>query len=87
MSDLQDFPSEAIAALERGSKIDAIKCVRVSEGCSLMEAKEKVEKYIRQHPSLQSQMAEENARSRMGCIRLLIFLGILGALAYYFLKS
>ena len=45
------LPPDAIAALKRGSKIDAIKCVRLAHGLGLKEAKDSVEAYAQAHPA------------------------------------
>jgi hypothetical protein len=44
------LPPDAIAALKRGSKIEAIKCVRLARGLELKEAKDAVEAYAKAHP-------------------------------------
>lgn len=41
---------EAIAALKRGNKIEAIKFLRKARGLDLKEAKDAVDAYERQHP-------------------------------------
>lgn len=46
----KEMPREVIAALECGRKIEAIKLLQESRGLGLKEAKEAVERYVREHP-------------------------------------
>lgn len=83
----QTLPSEATAALTRGSKIDAIKCVRAAHGTGLKEAKEIVEAFLAANPQVSSRMAVanwENARRGIGRLLLIVALGVV---AYYFLRG
>jgi len=79
----QDLPSEAIAALERGSKIDAIKCVRVARGVGLKEAKEIVEQFLEGSPSVKSRMLSANADSAKGGLRWLLLFAAIAVAAYF----
>ena len=79
----QDLPSEAIAALERGSKIDAIKCVRVARGVGLKEAKEIVEQFLEGSPSVKSRMFSANADSAKGGLRWLLLFAAIAVAAYF----
>jgi ribosomal protein L7/L12 len=81
------LPSEAIRALERGSKIDAIKSVRVSFEVGLKEAKEIVERYIDSNPSTQKRMAAANADSAKSALGWLFAVIAFGVVAYYFLAD
>jgi ribosomal protein L7/L12 len=47
---MDKLPPEAIAALQHGRLIEAIKIVRDSTGLDLKSAKEAVERYANQHP-------------------------------------
>ena len=58
-----DLPREAIAALEHGNKIEAIKFVRMAQGVGLKEAKGIVEAFIEWNPSVKCHMASANAES------------------------
>ncbi len=68
---------EAIAALEAGQKIQAIKLVRAKQGIGLKEAKRIVDAYISDHPHLQT---AENAS--FGKVVLMAF-GVLLIFAVY----
>lgn len=83
----KDLPREAIAALERGSKIEAIKCVRVARGVGLKDAKEVVEDYLDRSPRVKGRMAAANAERARGSFRWLVLAAVLAALAYYFLSG
>lgn len=80
----QDFPKEAIAALERGSKIEAIKCIRIAYGVGLKEAKDIVEQFIDKSPNLKNRMVSANVESAKGGLRWLFLIAAIGVLAYYF---
>lgn len=79
------LPSDAMAALERGSKIDAIKCVRVARGVGLKEAKEIVEDFLDESPRLKGRMASANAESARGFWGWLVLVAIVAVVAYYLL--
>ncbi len=83
----KDIPAEAVAALARGSKIEAIKAVRLSRAISLKEAKEVVEDYINRHPAVKSRMAQANAESARGALRWFLLAAVAGYLAWYFLAG
>ena len=53
--------TEAIAALQLGNKIEAIKITREATNLGLKEAKELVERYVDEHPELKAQMAQNNS--------------------------
>ena len=57
------LPLEAVSALHRGSKIEAIKIVRAQLGVDLKEAKQRVEQFLRTEPAVQASFAEMRARS------------------------
>lgn len=81
------LPSAAIAALERGSKIEAIKHVRESQGVGLKEAKEIVEAYIDGNPDMRQRMHSANSASAGGAIRLLLLLAAVAIIIYYYFFS
>jgi len=82
-----DLPAEAIAALERGSKIDAIKCVRMSSGVGLKEAKEMVEEFIERSPDVKMRMDAVNAESAAGVLRWLIPIAAMAVAVYFYLAG
>jgi ribosomal protein L7/L12 len=83
----QGLPAEAIAALARGNKIEAIKIVRQARNIDLKDAKDRVEEYVRNNPALQQKLATAQAESRGTLFRWLIVLALLGMAGYYFLVS
>ena len=87
MDSEKELPTEAIAALKRGSKIEAIKAIRVARGVGLKEAKEIVELHIDGNPALRAQLAAANARSAGGLMRWIVLLGSVAAIAWYFLNQ
>jgi hypothetical protein len=57
------LPLDAVAALQRGRKIEAIKIVRAQSGVDLKEAKQRVEQFLQADPSVQASFAEMRARA------------------------
>ncbi len=85
MNQNSELPSEAVAALESGNKIEAIKVVRVNSGLGLKESKELVEKYLREHPDLQQRYSVIQSEQNKGAFMKLLFLIATAAfVAYYF---
>ncbi|MBE2260595.1 MAG: hypothetical protein IAE88_17180 [Rhodobacteraceae bacterium] len=82
-----ELPREAIAALERGSKIEAIKCVRVTRGVDLKDAKEIVEQFLEQQPQLQQRMTSANIKIVRGKLGWFVLAAMLAVLAHYFLTG
>jgi len=78
------FPAAAEAALLKGSKIEAIKIVRVEQGVGLKEAKDIVEQHVATHPGLQMQIESAQAAARQGFLPWLVAVIVIGALVYYF---
>ena len=76
------LPPAAIAALAGGRKIEAIKILREEWHLGLKEAKDQVDDYIRQNPSVFHEQEKKNA----SFVWLLAVL-VLAAAAYYFLRS
>ncbi len=81
------FPAEAIAAISNGNKIEAIKIVREAWGVDLKDAKDAVEAYVKTQPALAATLQEASSKSQRGCITWVLVLALVGALAYYFLRS
>ena len=81
------LPSEALRALERGNKIDAIKSVRATFGVGLKEAKEIVEQHIEANPSTKKRMAAANAESAKSTLGWLFAVIAFAMVAYYFLAD
>ncbi len=79
----QELPPEAMAALARGSKIDAIREVRFARSVGLKEAKEMVEEYLEGHPAAQGKMNEANAGSVKVAAGLSVLVAVAGALLWF----
>jgi hypothetical protein len=62
------LPVAAIAALQEGNRIEAIKLVREASGLGLKEANDLVHAYIRSQPTLQAKFAASAERTRRGCL-------------------
>ena len=60
----QPLPVAAIAALNKGSKIEAIKIVRRERGTGLKGAKDAVDEYLRGQPALQASLVARQASAR-----------------------
>lgn len=74
------MPIQAIQALERGSKIEAIKLLRESSGMGLKESKEAVEVYLDANPIIHErlqQAAREKGGSSMWVAGVVFLLGVL----------
>jgi hypothetical protein len=78
------LPETAVAALYKGSKIEAIKIVRQARGIGLKGAKEAVEAYIQSQPMLQRRMAEIDSARRRGCLPWIFLAAAVAAAGYYF---
>lgn len=78
------MPIEAINALQKGSKIEAIRFIREENKMGLKDAKDFVEQYIRDNPSIQSQLAARQRESLQGFRWLIISILVIG-LTYYYL--
>ena len=79
--------AEAIAALRRGNKIEAIKLVRVERSLGLKEAKDAVEDYLSGQPDLQSALADAQGEAkRSAVIWVAVLIGV-AIVAYYFLAK
>lgn len=81
------LPSAAIAALQKGNKIEAIKIVRVERNLGLKEAKDCVEDHVRRDPLLKRKLEEAQAEAKKGFMFWLVVLLALGAAVYYFLAG
>lgn len=81
-----ELPSEALAALAKGRRIEAVKIVREHYGLHLKEAKEKVDAYIGKHPSRDRQAIKTSTveRDRMLPRGWWILLGLALLAVFYF---
>ena len=77
------LPPEAIDALQRGNKIDAIKLVRAAQKLDLKDAKGRVDAYVENDPVLRQMLASVSAESMRGLVRWLIIVAV-AVLGYFF---
>lgn len=83
----QQIPAEAVAVLETGNKIEAIKIVRQTHGLGLKEAKDVVDEYLRSRPDLAARAAQVRTESnKKALVRLLLGL-VVGFLIYRILSA
>ena len=76
------IPSQAIAELHQGKKIEAIRIVREAQGLGLKEAKEAVEAYVKGQPALQLAMDNKNREAKGALVRWLLVVAAIIAVAY-----
>jgi hypothetical protein len=82
------FPPAAVAALEQGNIIEAIKIVRLERGLGLKESKDQVDAYLKSRPDLQRRLEAAQAEARQGFVRWLVtFLALAAAAAYFVVRG
>lgn len=81
----QELPNKAVAALERGRKIEAIKHVRMTYGIGLKEAKETVEQFLEDRPDVRNRISSSNSAAAKNTIGWGLIIMLVGFAAYYFL--
>lgn len=81
-SAIRELSTEAVAALQRGDKIGAIKIVRESSHLGLKEAKDLVDAYLDQHPEVQRSMREASAGAGSRLLLWLLAIAAIVAIAY-----
>jgi ribosomal protein L7/L12 len=84
--DKQKLPEDALAALESGRKIAAIKSVRIHFNVGLKEAKEIVEEYIEADPQLKQRISVTNNNAAQSAFSGLLVIAVIVLLIYYFMK-
>ena len=62
------LPAAAIAALQEGRKIDAIRIVREERNLELKEAKDAVDAYVRSQPALQASLQSRQTQAMRGLL-------------------
>ena len=83
----QPLPPAAIAALQLGRQIEAIKIVRQVHGLSLKDAKDRVDQCVAGDPVLREKFASSQAWSKNGCLVVgLGLVALLGAGAFLFIR-
>ncbi len=78
------LPQTAIAQLEQGNTIEAIKIVRLERELGLKESKDLVDAYLKSRPDLQRRLEAAQAEARQGFVRWLVIFLALAAFAAYF---
>ena len=78
----QALPPEAIDALQRGNKIEAIKLVREAQKLDLKDAKDRVDDYVKNDPVLQQNFVSAQAETTGSLVRWLILIA-LAIVGYY----
>jgi len=76
------LPPEAIAALQQGNKIEAIKLVREAQKLDLKDAKDRVDDYVKNDPVLQQKFASAQAETTSSLVRWLIIIAV-AIVGYY----
>jgi len=76
------LPPEAINALQRGNKIEAIKIVREAQKLDLKDAKDRVDAYVKNDSALQQKFASAQAETTGSLVRWLILIA-LAIVGYY----
>lgn len=71
------LPEKALAALQAGNVIDAIKRVKESSGLGLKESKDLVDAHVAAHPELRARLHASRAKERKGCLLLAVLIGLL----------
>jgi ribosomal protein L7/L12 len=77
-SEAATLPAAAVAALERGNRIAAIKALRIGRNMGLKDAKAMVDDYVGSRPELQQSFAA--ARNRTIATKLVLAIVIVAAL-------
>lgn len=78
------LPAAATAALQMGRKLEAIKIVREERKLGLKEAKDLVEAYLAEHPSLQGSMRTEASGGLAWAVILLL---VVVAIGYFLTRT
>ncbi len=79
-----ELPTEALAALQTGNKIEAIKVVRAARGLDLKDAKDLVDRYVAGQPGLQRQMATAGAEQTRKLVFVVAVAIAIGAAVFLF---
>ena len=79
------IPENAVAALRKGDRIEAIALTKSAGGLDLTEAKQSVDAHLEANPQTMKRALSE--RSTGGVIIVLIILGFAVAIAYVLFKG
>ena len=75
--------SQAIAALQSGNKIEAIKLVREATGLGLKEAKDAVDAYVDAHPDLAAQLEARGSAAKSLLSWIFMTIVAIAAIVYF----
>jgi ribosomal protein L7/L12 len=75
-----ELPNAAVAALNGGNKIQAIKIVRAARGMDLKSAKDCVDRYVLSHPELQAKLQQQQSTASMVLSWLVLLVAVLVAI-------
>ncbi len=81
------LPPAAVAALENGSIIEAIKIVRENSGLGLKEAKDLVDRHLAADPGLRERARSAGAEGGRGLLLWIAVLAIAGLVAVLLLRK
>lgn len=87
MPDRPCIPPQAVAALNAGRRIDAIRIVRETQEIGLKEARELVDSYVALHPEVQWRVDQQRSRASRRWIAWLALLGLAAWAAVQYLSS
>ncbi len=68
----------ALAALQRGEIVDAIRLIRLEQQTDLKEARRQIDLYLKAQPALKRRIELDQADAREGLFRWIVFLLIGG---------
>ena len=81
----QPLPPAAVAALQLGRQLEAIKIVRQAQGLGLKDAKDRVDEYMASDPALRERFAPGQAWTKNGCLVVGAGLAVLLSLGAFLL--
>lgn len=79
------FPRNALDALEKGKKQDAIRLVIAAQGGKSRRARQVVENYLDQHPRIRNRMDSAKAENALSGMSWLLILAFIGGALYFLL--
>jgi ribosomal protein L7/L12 len=77
------LPQAVIEAISRNRKVEAIRLLREERNIDLKDAKEEVDRFIRENPALSDARGMPKEEGALGRFFLLIILILLAAAGYY----
>lgn len=75
------LPSDVLAALQQGNKVEAIKRLREARDLQLKDAKDEVDRYVRNDPALARKYQQQASGTRR-TLWLMLTVMVLAALAW-----